>query len=110
VELECLLLLQHQPSRAWTAVELGRELRIDEQWSMQHLLDLVKRGLLTSTGDEGPFQYAPKAPGLDEIIRQLAIDYAERRVSVIELIYAKPSGSLQDFSDAFRLRKDPNHG
>jgi hypothetical protein len=45
-------------------------------------------------------------PALDAAVAQLAKDYAERRVSVITLIFSKPVDKLRTFADAFRLRKD----
>ena len=110
-ELECILLLQRDAMRDWSAADLGRELRIDEQWAMHQLVDLTGRGFVAAneTSSSPRYRYAPATAALDESVRQLAIDYAERRVSVIELIYAKPDAAnpLQSFADAFRIRKEP---
>ena len=45
-------------------------------------------------------------PELDQAVVRLAKDYAERRVTVITLIFSKPVDKLRTFADAFRLRKD----
>lgn len=111
IELECLLLLVRDQSVQWTAAELGHELRVDEQWTTRHLADLTQRGLVSSNGALPPrYHYDPKTPSLNESVQQLAIHYAERRVSVIELIYAKPPDPLESFADAFRFRKERRDG
>ena len=111
VELECLLLLQQDAARSWTPGELGRELRIDEQWANRQMMDLAQRGLLVCDDPScARYRYAPADPAVDALVRQLASDYAERRVSVIELIYAKPSDPLQSFADAFKFRKERPNG
>lgn len=111
VELECLLLLHRDAARDWSASELGKELRIDEKWAIQELADLTKRGL-TASSEAAPtrFHYAPVTNALREVVDALAAHYAERRVSIIELIYLKPSDPLQNFADAFRFRKESNDG
>lgn len=111
VELECLLLLHQDPARDWSASELGKELRIDEKWTTQELADLSKRGLVApSEASSARFRYAPANTSLKDLVDSLASHYAQRRVSVIELIYLKPPDPLQNFADAFRFRKESNDG
>lgn len=117
VELECLLLLRADPGRAWSAGELGNELRVDADWAARELADLAARGLAAAAGSgpaAGPDADAPARyrygapPAADEAIAGLAKAYAERRVAVIELIFSpRPAaGPLRSFADAFRLRRD----
>jgi hypothetical protein len=57
---------------------------------------------------EGPpptYRYAPP-PELHRSIAGLVETYRERRVSVINLVYSRPSDAIRSFADAFRLRKD----
>jgi hypothetical protein len=112
LELECLLLLRRDPARRWTAEELARELRIDIEWAIRELSDLARRGFAARDDSPVPhYSYAPSTPALGEILAELAVLYAERRVSVTELIYARPSGNpLKSFADAFRIRKEPPDG
>ena len=117
MDLECLLLLQRHCARDWSAAELGRELRIDEQWATQELIDLTRRGFLAdnsahpSTPPSTPrYRYAAATAALDEAVQQLAVLYVQRRVTVIELIYARPPDALRGFADAFRLRKERPDG
>lgn len=107
VHLELLLLLQADPGRAWTAEEVAQQLRIEPSWAIGQLGELASRGLLAPTADApDAYRYAPHPPELDAIVVQLSKDYAERRVTVITLIFSKPVDKLRTFADAFRLRKD----
>lgn len=107
VQLELLLLLQANPSRAWTAPEVAQQLRIEPSWATGQLGELSSRGLLAPAPDAPEaYRYAPNPPELDATVVQLSKDYAERRVTVITLIFSKPVDKLRTFADAFRLRKD----
>jgi len=107
VQLELLLLLQATADRAWTAAEVAQHLRIDPAWAAGQLGELVGRGLAAPATDAPyAFRYAPTPPALDGTVSQLVKDYAERRVTVITMIFSKPVDKLRTFADAFRLRKD----
>jgi hypothetical protein len=71
----------------------------------------MRRGFITASDSRlARYRYAPTQPALAESVRQLALLYGERRVSVIEQIYAKPADPLQSFADAFRIRKERPRG
>jgi hypothetical protein len=107
VQLEVLLLLHSTPGRAWSSAEVAQQLRIDPSWATGQLGELAARALLAAVPEAGDsFRYAPASPQLDGTVAQLAKDYAERRVTVITLIFSKPVDKLRTFADAFRLRKD----
>ena len=107
VQLEVLLLLKSEAQRAWAAADVAQQLRIEPQWAAGQLEELASRGLLGVAGEPpGGYRYAPATPGLDAAVGQLERDYAERRVTVITLIFSKPVDKLRTFADAFRLRKD----
>lgn len=124
VHLELLLLFQREPALDRTAEQAAVELRVEPAWTAGELARLATRGLLRVADPATP-TYA-RAPGPPELVRAidgLARAYADRRVSVISLIYAKPAGEpakpaegskssspLRTFSDAFRLRKDGKDG
>jgi hypothetical protein len=107
-QLEALLLIQATSGAggAWDAERLGRELRINRDWAASQLQHLCAHGLLNC--DKPPhYTYAPRTPELARAVEGLAQAYAERRVSVIGLIFSKPMDKLRSFADAFRLRRDP---
>jgi len=111
VQLELLLLLQADPDREWTSAELANELRIAPDWAERESAELARRGLLMIFDGASPrFGYAAPSAEVNAAVEELARTYAERRVSLIEFLYSAPSGRIQSFADAFRLKKDPSDG
>jgi len=107
VHLEILLLISRNPQEAFSAEAVGKKLGIRPDWAEADLGVLASRGLLEASG-EAPrvYRYAPRTEELRAAIGGLDLAYQQRRVSVINLIFAKPIDRLRDFADAFRLRKD----
>ena len=111
VQLELLLLFQRDPANIWTAADAARELRIEPAWTAAQLDQLASRGLLRGIENQGEaYRFAPESPEVGTAVNRLAQLYADRRVSIIALIYSKPTDSLRTFADAFRLRKDGKDG
>ena len=123
VQLEMLLLLYAGQDRSWTAAESARELRVDPAWVEDQFSQLCSRELLTcEPGPPASYRFRPSRPELNNAVADLARTYADRRVTVISLIYSKPSDKtaeptkppatdpLKSFSEAFRLRKGPDNG
>jgi hypothetical protein len=109
-QLEILLLLQTNAQQAWPLERIVRELRTDPTGTAHELDQLCRNGLLQQD-DSKDYFYLPANEELRANVVALAQAYLLRRVTVIGLIFAKPSdGSLRAFSDAFRLRKGPNDG
>lgn len=114
MQLELLLLAFGRRDRAWTAGDLAREMRIDPAWVDAQLRSMTGKGFFEIAADEpaqpARFRFAPRTPGHDRAVADLAQAYADRRVSVIGLIFSKPVDKLRSFADAFRLRKGPTDG
>jgi hypothetical protein len=107
VQLELLLLLHAEPTRERTPADISRELRIDAGWVAGQLRDLCAAGLLVCTEGPNPsFRYWAARPEFHDAVEGLAHAYAERRVTVIALIFSKPADPIRSFTDAFRLRRD----
>ena len=107
VQLEVLLLLHAEPGREWAGAELAEQLRIEPAWAAGQLASLCGSGLLACRGAPAPlYRYEPQTPELAGVVDGLARLYAERRVSVISLIFSKPPEPLRDFADAFRFRRN----
>lgn len=111
VELEVLLLMHSGPGRIWSAAELSEQMRVDAEWTGLELLELAKRGLVRRCeGDPPRYVYEADNPN-HALIMEVGKTYAQRRVSVISLIFGKPSDPIQSFADAFKLRKkEPKDG
>lgn len=111
VQLELLLLMFQTQGRLWDAAAICAELKIDAGWAATQLAYLCEKGLLRSNdGPNSVYEYAPRTEELGAAVAELASVYADRRVSVISLIYSRPSDNLRAFADAFRLRKDQPDG
>jgi hypothetical protein len=110
VQVEVLLHLYGHPTTDYRASDIGKGLAIDPAWADAQLQNLCARGLLTcGPGADPAYRYGPKSPDMERAVAGLARAYADRRVTVIGLIFSKPSDQLRNFADAFRLRKDgPN--
>jgi hypothetical protein len=106
MQLEMLLLIAAQPQRAWTAKDLAELLRIDPAWVDSQLRAMAAGGLVTEQADPPAFRFEPRSADLSQAVDELARTYADRRVTVIGLIFAKPIDKIRSFADAFRIRKD----
>ena len=107
VQLETLLLLHGAPDREWSADDVAADLRVDRAWAEAQLDAICEQGLLECrAGSPRRYVFAPRSAHHRAAVDALATTYAQRRVTVISLIFAKPVDSLRAFSDAFRLRKD----
>lgn len=104
-ELEVLLLLQEDDTRSWTADEINARLRSQEASIAKWLEALVTLGL--AHGMDGHYRFAPEKEELARHVRELAEAYRERRIKVIEFIFAKPNENLLNFVRAFDLRNRP---
>jgi hypothetical protein len=102
-QLEVLLLLRAAADKDWTANEVARALVTQVESARGWLERMVGAGLL-SGGGEG-YRYAPPTREVEETIDGLAESYANYRVTVIGLIFSKPSERVTLFSDAFRIRR-----
>jgi hypothetical protein len=96
-----VLLMVFSAGRLVSASEVALELRIGADWAEQHLDVLARRGLLAR--DDAQYGLTPH-PQLAPAVGELATLYRTHPVAVITAIY-KSEKRLEDFADAFRLRK-----
>jgi hypothetical protein len=107
-QLEILLLLQTNPSQAWSPDAIARELRIETAGATVQLENLCSSNLAAKDPADPPaYRFAPANPALHDTAVALAQAYLVRRVTVIGLIFSKPSDNIRLLSDAFRFRKGP---
>lgn len=106
-QLEILLLLHRTSPREWTALAVGRELRIDPVSAARRLADFETRGVIRARpGQEAlQFWYEGTSPDVDRAISQLTQCFRERRTSVVNLILSVPTDAVRIFADAFRLKR-----
>lgn len=106
-QLEMLLLLRTNPTELWAVENLARELRVEVPWAETQLRQLCEYGLAERTDQPPLYRFKPSTPALDDAVNALSREYLIHRVSIIEAIYSKPSGSIRVFADAFRIKKEP---
>lgn len=104
--LEALLLLRQDRAKAWTAKEVGSRLYVPEKKAEAVLQELTEAGVLARIGDASAYSYSPSSTELHELIDKLADVYAKHIIMVTNLIHSKSSTQVQQFADAFKLRKD----
>lgn len=104
-QLEVLILLSGNASKSWSVAEVFRQIQSSEKSILECLENFRTAGLATVTS-EGLYSFSPREVVLCKIVSALAHAYRERRVSVIECIYEKTQDPIQNFAEAFRLRKE----
>jgi predicted transcriptional regulator len=103
-QLEILLLIRSR--KEIDAETITQELRTTTTSVEKRLSDLMRKNLVVMRENDGKRTYAYDPPqNVLETIDQLSALYASHRVSVINLIFSKPSDALTGFSDAFRFKE-----
>ncbi|HEV8712641.1 MAG TPA: hypothetical protein VGX03_07435 [Candidatus Binatia bacterium] len=105
-QLEALLLLRADPTCTWSAETLTQRLYITIQEATVVLERLAVDGFFTTPPDlPGSYQYQPASGELAAMVDRVAVLYAQYLIPVTHLIHSKPRTRVQEFADAFKLRK-----
>jgi hypothetical protein len=102
-QLELLLLLRGDATKSWSAADLGRALYISVEMAAALLRQLHEQNLVFCDQAQHTYRYAPTSELLSDRVEQLARLYETHRVSLITLIYSKPTDRLQQFAEGFRF-------
>lgn len=106
-QLEALLLLRSNQSEEWDAGNVAKRLYISEQETALLLRRLCDESFIVATSNQPlRYQYQPRSTELTQMVNQLAEIYSKQLVPVTNLIHSKPRTRIQEFADAFKLRKD----
>jgi hypothetical protein len=106
-QLEALLLLRNNPQEKWSVREVAKRLYITEQETAPLLTRLCEQNLIVIIGGEpSHYLYQPSSKELARMVDRVAEIYAKHLVPVTNLIHSKPRTRIQEFADAFKLRKD----
>ena len=106
-QLEILLLLHDKAGEEFSAEEIAEMLRIDPAWAEAELSRLASRGMFSKAGADPPrYSFNPARPGDAGVVADLSRVFSTHRVSVITLIFSRPSDSVGSFADAFKLRSN----
>jgi hypothetical protein len=105
--LEALLLLRSKPDALWSCEAVANRLYIDQKQTAELLARLDADGFVTAVGEDVPlYRYQPATAQLKEMVDSLAEFYGKHLVPITNLIHSKPKNRVQEFADAFRIRKD----
>lgn len=114
-ELEVLLLVRRDTTRAWTASEVADRLGLPSSSSDGALESLCVAALLVAHGGGGGaerrYAYRPEVPGLDAVVTSLVEIYDERRLEVMRILSNNAlerirSAAARTFADAFVIGRN----
>ncbi len=107
VQLEALLLLRADHEMDWDADAVAGRLYVTPEEAVPWLKRLCNEGFLVANDQTSPrYRYQPRSAELAQMVDHLAQVYAKHLVAVTQLIHSKPRSRVQEFAEAFRLRKD----
>ena len=104
--LEVLAVFLNDKNRAWTAEDLRVAVHSSTQAIELHLKQLLKMRAIAR--DAGTFKYAPYDENLAKLLSDLNVAYVAFPKRIIEMIYNRTDQTIRDFSDAFKIRNDPD--
>ena len=105
-ELEALLLMRNDPQVGWSTAALAERLYINREQTDEVVAKLCSLELAAETGRGSvTYHYRPSSPELDGVVESVAETYTRYLIPVTNLIHSKPQTKVQQFADAFKLRK-----
>lgn len=105
--MEGLLLLRSDPQAEWTVEDAAKRLYINSEQATEILARLSANGFLIASASDVPvYKYLPHSAELAQMTDRTAEVYAKYLIPMTNLIHSKPKPRVQQFADAFRLRKD----
>ena len=103
-QLEAVLLLRANPQANWNAETVSGRLYIDPKQAQEVLDGLVRQGFITA--HDLSYHYDPHTQEMRNMMERIVELYARYLVPVTHLIHSKSKSRVQEFADAFRIRKD----
>jgi hypothetical protein len=103
-QIEIVLLLRRDATRAWTAPEVAGNLGTPPESTAMRLFLLASNAIVIFDGSSGLPKYR-YASGNEEAMAELQQVYDERREALIALVGGAPADPLRSFADAFKLKR-----
>jgi DNA-binding IclR family transcriptional regulator len=103
-ELELLVMLHAERDRGWSVAEICDALGCPQSWAVAQLEAMARAGLLERTG--GTWHFSPDSAELEEATAALQEAYRLQSREVVRFVFSTPGRDLQEFSDAFRVRRE----
>ncbi len=108
--LEILLFFRKRQEREWTIEQVSVELRSSSPAIGTRAQQLFKKGLLKRGTSEFSYQYEPSSKELDGLVEVLSQIYPKYQTRIIDQIYSPQKRAIQEFADAFRLKREDEDG
>lgn len=103
-ELELLVMLHAERDRAWRVEEICEALGCPSTWAVAQLEAMARAGLLERT--DGNWRFSPVTAELEQASAALQEAYRLQSRDVVRFVFSTPGRELQEFSDAFRVRRE----
>lgn len=103
--IEGLMLFQSGPDAGWTTGTLAARLYINEATSKELISHLQRQGFIVQKPD-GRYYYAPPDLELAEMVDRTVSAYRQFLLPITHLIHEKTRDRMQEFADAFLIRKE----
>ena len=100
-QLEGLLLLRANPEALYNVAAITERLYTSDTL----LNDLYERGLI-GQNESSEYFYQPQSPELAAMVEKLSDIYSRYLLAVTHFIHSKSKSRVQEFANAFRIRKD----
>ena len=95
--------MHRQQTRSFTVAEVANELGFEKEDVNGQLTALEKIGVVVESNlDKHKYRYHPLNETLRSMVDQLAVGYAQQRVSILSVILAEPDRTRL-FAEAFRI-------
>jgi hypothetical protein len=101
---EAVLFLRAHAGAPLDAAVVAGHLYVAEAEVAPLLVAMTRRNILKA--ENGGYVYAPKTQALDAMIGRAADLYRQYLIPVTNIIHSKPRSRVQEFANAFRIRKD----
>jgi predicted ArsR family transcriptional regulator len=105
-QLEALLLLRSNDQVDWSVDAVAKRLYVRGKLAREILRRLMEEGFLIAGSGRSLYRYQPTTSELREIVDRLAESYSKHLLPITNIIHSKPQTRVQEFADAFKLRKD----
>ena len=103
-ELELLVMLHAERDRGWSVDEICEALGCPPSWAVAELDAMARAGLLERT--DGNWRFSPSTDELEQAVAALQEAYRLQSRDVVRFVFSTPGRDLQEFSDAFRVRRE----
>lgn len=105
-ELEALLLMWQDPTRAWSEEEIAARVYVPRTKAALILQALQRRQLVTAEGQPALYRYSSALDPAGDVMAEVAAEYRRHLVQIATLIHSRGSSSVREFARAFDLKKE----